>query len=259
LNLHKTFSGPHGGGGPGAGPIGVKKHLIPHLPDNALRPMRPSSDAEAQGALAGTDFGSPLVLAISWMWMKMLGGEGMKHSSRMAILTANYMKARLENHYDVLFTGDNGFAAHEFIIDLRPYKKHGIEALDVCKRLQDFGLHAGTMSWPIANTLMFEPTESESKTDIDNYCDALIQIKKEIEMVADGTYDKENNPLKNAPHTEELLLGDDWDKPYGREVAAYPLPFVREKKCWPQVGRVDDLYGDTNLICSCDGMDSYKE
>ena len=258
LNLHKTFSGPHGGGGPGAGPIGVKSHLIQHLPDNALYPMRANNAAKTQGALAGTDFGSPLVLAISWIWMKMLGAEGMRDSSKLAILNANYMKSKLEKDYDVLFRGDQGFCAHEFIIDIRPFKKYGIGALDVCKRLQDFGLHAGTMSWPIADTLMFEPTESESKKDIDNYCEALLKIRQEIELIARGEYDPENNPLKNAPHTLATISHDKWDKPYSRDVAAFPADFVKIKKTWPTVGRADDVYGDTNLICSCDGMENYK-
>lgn len=272
LNLHKTFSGPHGGGGPGSGPIGVKKHLIPHLPDNALYPEKTLNLAENTcnstsnnssnnlqlGALAGTDFGSPLVLAISWMWMKMLGAAGMRKSSEIAILNANYMAKKLENHYNILFTGENNFVAHEFIIDIRPFKKYNIEALDVCKRLQDYGLHAGTMSWPIPNIIMFEPTESESKKDIDNYCQALIQIRQEIAKIESGEYDLENNPLKNAPHTLEMVSGNDWDKKYSREEASFPLPFVKQNKVWPTVGRVNDAYGDKNLVCSCEGMENYQ-
>lgn len=259
LNLHKTFSGPHGGGGPGAGPIGVKSHLIPHLPDSPFHPTKLRNGISQQGALAGTDYGSPLVLAISWAWMKLLGAAGMKTSSETAILNANYMRSQLEDDYNVLFKGDQGYCAHEFIIDIRPFKKYGIEALDVCKRLQDFGLHAGTMSWPIANTLMFEPTESESKREIDNYIQALKIIRQEIREIGEEKYTADNNPIKNAPHTLQIYGKENWDKPYSREIAAFPADFVKEKKHWPTVGRVDDTYGDRNLVCSCDGMDSYTE
>lgn len=258
LNLHKTFSGPHGGGGPGAGPIGIKKHLIPHLPKSPIEhPIQDTTHLE-EGALAGTAAGSPLVLAISWAYMKMLGAEGLRQSSKVAILNANYMRARLQDSYNVLFTGENGFNAHEFIIDIRPFQEFGIEAMDVAKRLQDFGLHAGTMSWPVPNTLMLEPTESESKRDMDNYCDALLQIRREIQMIQDGHYDQNDNPLKNAPHTMARVMATEWPFPYSREVAAYPLDFVREGKHWPTVARVDDVYGDQNLVCSCDSMENYK-
>lgn len=260
LNLHKTFSGPHGGGGPGAGPIGVKSHLAAHLPDSPFHPDKLRKSLNQNGALAGTDYGSPLVLAISWAWMKLLGAEGMKHSSEMAILNANYMRTKLENDYEVLFKGENGYCAHEFIIDIRPFKKIGVEALDVCKRLQDFGLHAGTMSWPIANTLMFEPTESESKEEIDKYITALKIIRNEIRQIENNEngYTFENNPIKNAPHTLKVYGQETWDKPYSREVAGFPAEFVKNKKHWPTKGRVDDTYGDTNLVCSCDGMENYQ-
>jgi len=259
LNLHKTFSGPHGGGGPGAGPIGIKAHLIPHLPKSPIdHPIQEEGKLDT-GALAGTAAGSPLVLAISWAYMKLLGAEGLRDSSKVAVLNANYMRARLDGAYNVLFTGKNGFNAHEFIIDIRPFKEVGIEAMDVAKRLQDFGLHAGTMSWPVPNTLMLEPTESESKQDMDNYCDALLQIRKEIQMIEDGHYDQLDNPLKNAPHTLDKVTGTEWAHPYTREVAAWPLEFVKEGKHWPTVARVDDVYGDQNLVCSCDSMENYKE
>lgn len=248
LNIHKSFAGPHGGGGPGAGPIGLKGHLIPHAPDNALRPNKVNA-SDSLGAIAGTDVGSPAVLTICWMYMKLLGSSGLAHSTKMAIFNANYMRARLQDHYDICFLGENGFNAHEFIIDFRPFKStSGIEVADVAKRLQDFGLHSGTMSWPIANTLMLEPTESENKVDMDNYVDALIQIRKEIKMIENNEYSKENNPLKNAPHTLANVSSDQWDKPYSREAAAFPLQFVKDKKHWPTVGRVNDLYGDTNLV-----------
>merc|ERR1712066_722718 len=201
--------------------------------------------------------GSPLVLAISWAYIKMLGAQGLRESSQLAILNANYMKSRLECEYNVLFKGENGFCAHEFIIDIRPFKEFGIEAIDVAKRLQDFGLHAGTMSWPVPNTLMFEPTESESKTAIDNYCDALIYIREEIEKVISGEYDTLNNPLKNAPHPLSQVTATQWDYEYGREIAAWPLNFVKENKHWPTCGRVNDLHGDSNLICSCPSMEAY--
>jgi len=224
LNLHKTFSGPHGGGGPGAGPIGIKKHLIPHLPK---APNGNSPINLEQGALAGTAAGSPLVLAISWAYIKMLGAQGLKESSQLSVINANYMKSRLENDYNVLFKGHQGFCAHEFIIDIRPFKEFGIEAIDVAKRLQDFGLHAGTMSWPVPNTLMLEPTESENKQEMDNYCDALLKIRDEIRMIENGVYDKVDNPLKNAPHTMEMVMDDVWEKKYSREVAAFPWNLLK--------------------------------
>lgn len=258
LNLHKTFSGPHGGGGPGAGPIGIKAHLIPHLPKSPSD--APLTSGHQQGALAGTAAGSPLVLAISWAYMKMLGAKGLRESSELAILNANYMRSRLQDHYNVLFTGENGFNAHEFIIDIRPFKPLGIEALDVAKRLQDFGLHAGTMSWPVPNTLMLEPTESEGKHDMDMYCEALLHIRKEIAMIESGHYDALDNPLKNAPHTMEAVMADSWGHKYSREAAAWPLQFVKESgKHWPTVGRVNDVHGDQNLVCSCAGMENYQE
>lgn len=261
LNLHKTFSGPHGGGGPGAGPIGIKAHLIPHLPKSPSETQTSrTSDSLEQGALAGTAAGSPIVLAISWAYIKMLGAQGLKESSELAILNANYMKSRLENDYNVLFKGENGFCAHEFIIDIRPFKEFGVEAIDVAKRLQDFGLHAGTMSWPVPNTLMLEPTESEGIQDLDQYCDALLHIRDEIRMIETGKYSQTDNPLKNAPHTMESIMADDWEKPYSRQIAAWPLPFVKESgKHWPTTGRVNDVHGDQNLVCSCEGMENYKE
>jgi glycine dehydrogenase len=260
LNLHKTFSGPHGGGGPGAGPIGIKKHLIPHLPKSPVQQTTSRDNQLDQGALAGTAAGSPLVLAISWAYIKLLGAKGLRESSQLAVVNANYMKARLQDDYNVLFKGENGHCAHEFIIDIRPFKEFGIEAVDVAKRLQDFGLHAGTMSWPVTNTLMLEPTESENKEEMDQYCDALLHIREEIRMIERGDYGREDNPLKNSPHTMESVMANEWSKSYPREVAAFPMDFVRKNgKHWPTVGRANDVYGDQNLVCSCEGMENYKD
>ncbi len=252
LNLHKTFCIPHGGGGPGVGPIGVKSHLAPFLPGHAHL-------ARKQGAVSAAPYGSASILPISWMYMKMMGGDGLRRASQLAILNANYIARRLEQHYPILYTGAHDLVAHECIVDLRPLKdSSGISVDDVAKRLIDFGFHAPTMSFPVAGTLMIEPTESESKAELDRFCDAMIAIREEIRAVENGTLDKTDNPLCNAPHTAEELLGD-WPHAYSREQAAYPVTSLRENKYWPPVARIDNVHGDRNLICACPSMESYQE
>ncbi|GFP57393.1 glycine dehydrogenase (decarboxylating), mitochondrial [Trichoderma asperellum] len=245
LNLHKTFCIPHGGGGPGIGPICVKKHLIPYLPHKST-----------QTPVSSAAFGSASIVPISWAYISTMGDEGLRKATTVALLNANYMLTRLKDHYPILYTNEQGRCAHEFIIDARPFQKTaGIEAIDIAKRLQDYGFHAPTMSWPVPNTLMVEPTESESKEELDRFVDAMISIRNEIREIEEGKQPKEGNVLKNAPHPQrDLILGDaegKWDRPYSREKAAYPLPYLLEKKFWPSVGRVDDTYGDTNLFCTC--------
>ncbi len=254
LNLHKTFCIPHGGGGPGVGPIGVAPHLIPFLPGN---PAHAASDPA--GAVAAANFGSASILAISWMYIRMMGAAGLAEATKRAILNANYVARRLEPHFPVLYKGNEGLVAHECIIDLRAWKKEGVEVEDVAKRLMDYGYHAPTMSWPVAGTLMIEPTESEAKVELDRFCDTLIAIRDEMRRVASGEFHKTNNVLKNAPHTASAVIADKWDRPYSRELAAFPMPFVRDRKFWPAVGRVDNVYGDRNLVCSCAGMEAYAE
>jgi glycine dehydrogenase len=253
LNLHKTFAIPHGGGGPGVGPICVAKHLAPFLPSN---PIIPTGGNQAITAVSSAPWGSALVCLISYGYIKMLGSEGLKNSTIFAILNANYIKARLEKHYPILYTGENGFAAHEMILDFREFKAKGVEVTDVAKRLMDYGFHAPTVSFPVAGTLMIEPTESENKAELDRFCDAMIQIKTEIEEM---DIDNHNSPLKNAPHTQEMLTADTWEYPYTRKVAAYPLPYLQNNKFWPSVRRVDDAYGDRNLVCSCNPIEDYME
>ncbi len=256
LNLHKTFCIPHGGGGPGVGPIGVMPHLVPFLP------ATPTTDKDAQpiGAIAAAPWGSASILVISWMYIAMMGEAGLTQATKVAILNANYMAKRLEPCYSVLFKGESGFVAHECIIDLRPLKKQArIEVDDVAKRLMDFGFHAPTVSWPVIGTVMIEPTESESKEQLDRYCDAMLAIYQEAEAIAKGDLDPENNPLKNAPHTAESIICGDWSHSYSREQAAYPAPWTKEHKFWTTVGRIDNAYGDRNLVCSCVGMDAYQE
>ncbi|MBI4183414.1 MAG: aminomethyl-transferring glycine dehydrogenase [Proteobacteria bacterium] len=256
LNLHKTFCIPHGGGGPGMGPIAAKAHLAPHLPGHGLRP-----DCGPKGgitAVSAAPWGSPAILPISWVYIAMMGPEGLKKASQVAILNANYVARRLSPHFPVLYTGANGMVAHECIIDLRPLEHDsGITAEDVSKRLMDFGFHAPTMSFPVAGTLMIEPTESESKEELDRFCEAMIAIRSEIAAVIDGRFDREDNPLKRAPHTLDDLVAEKWDRKYGREQAAYPLPWVRERKYWPPVGRIDNVYGDRNLVCACPPVEAY--
>lgn len=252
LNLHKTFCIPHGGGRPGVGPIGVKSHLTPFLPGHASLPRK-------QGAVCAAPFGSASILPITWMYIRMMGGEGLKRASQMAILNANYIARRLEEHYPVLYSGSNGLVAHECILDLRPLKdSSGISVDDVAKRLIDFGFHAPTMSFPVAGTLMIEPTESESKHELDRFCDAMIRIREEIRAVENGTLDKEDNPLKNAPHTAAEMVGE-WTHPYSREQAVYPVESLIDGKYWPPVGRVDNVFGDRNLVCACPSIESYQE
>ena len=248
LNLHKTFSIPHGGGGPGMGPIGVAAHLAPYLPGH---PLIRTGGAKAIHAVAAAPWGSASILLISYGYIRMLGGNGATEATRYAILNANYLKARLEPHYPVLYARENGRVAHELIFDLRGFKAAGIEEMDVAKRLMDYGFHAPTVSFPVAGTLMVEPTESEDKAELDRFCDAMIQIRAEIEAVATGRADRTDNVLKNAPHTAEAVSATEWRHPYTREEAAYPLPFVRTSKFWPPVGRIDNPYGDRNLFCSC--------
>jgi len=248
LNLHKTFAIPHGGGGPGMGPIGVGVHLAPFLPGHAIVPT--GGDA-AIHAVSAAPWGSASILLISYGYIRMLGAGGMTEATKFAILNANYIKARLEPHYPVLYTRSNGRVAHELIFDLRGFKAAGVEEMDVAKRLIDYGFHAPTVSFPVAGTLMVEPTESEDKGEIDRFCDAMIQIRHEIEDIVQGRADKADNPLKNAPHTAAAIAATDWPHPYSREQAAFPLAFIGAHKFWPSVGRIDNPYGDRNLFCSC--------
>lgn len=253
LNLHKTFCIPHGGGGPGMGPIGVAKHLLPFLPGH---PVVKTGGEQAIGAISAAPWGSASILPISWMYIALMGGDGLTRATQLAILHANYMVGRLKDHYPVLFTGKNHRVAHEFILDLRPFKTSaGIEAEDVAKRLMDYGFHAPTMSFPVAGTLMIEPTESESKAELDRFCDALISIRQEIAAVEHGKADRDNNVLKHAPHTADVVMSDAWDRPYSREQAAFPAPWVKDSKFWPHVGRIDNAYGDRNLICTCPSVE----
>ncbi len=253
LNLHKTFAIPHGGGGPGVGPICVAKQLAPFLPGN---PVIKTGGDKAITAISAAPFGSALACLISYGYIKMLGAEGLTQATKVAILNANYIKQRLQGQFDTLYSGERGRAAHEMIVDCRPFKENGIEVTDIAKRLMDYGFHAPTVSFPVAGTLMIEPTESESKEEMDRFCDAMISIKKEIDRTSK---DDTNNVLKNAPHTLAMLTSDTWDFPYTRESAAYPLEYVQDNKFWPSVRRVDDAYGDRNLICTCAPIEEYME
>jgi len=248
LNLHKTFCIPHGGGGPGMGPICVNDKLKPFLPGHAV--VKTGGD-KAIHAVSAAPYGSASILAISYAYIAMMGGDGLTNATKLAILNANYMKDRLSEHFKILYTGTHGRCAHEMIVDCREFKKAGIEVEDIAKRLMDYGFHAPTVSFPVAGTLMIEPTESEPKEELDRFVDTLIEIRKEIREVEQGKADKENNVLKNAPHTAAVITADHWDRPYTRQKAAYPLPFVKEAKFWPSVSRVDNAYGDRNLVCSC--------
>ena len=255
LNLHKTFCIPHGGGGPGMGPIAVAQHLAPFLPGH---PCSPHNHDLAIGPIAAAPYGSPNILPISWTYMKLMGKDGLTKASQVAILNANYMAHRLKKHYSVVFTGTNGMAAHEFILDFRPFKKSAdVEVEDVAKRLMDFGFHAPTVSWPVAGTMMIEPTESESKAEMDRYCEALILIRQEITDVEEGRLPRDNNPLKHAPHTIETIAKTEWPHPYSREQAAFPASWLREHKFWPAVSRIDSAYGDRNLVCTCPPLDLF--
>jgi glycine dehydrogenase len=263
MNLHKTFCIPHGGGGPGVGPIGVGAHLAPFLSGHpVVSGVNPAagSNGHTIGPVAAAPWGSASILPISWAYITMMGGDGLRRATEVAILNANYIAKRLAPHYPVLYTGKNGLVAHECIIDLRPIKEScGITNEDVAKRLIDYGFHAPTMSFPVPDTLMIEPTESEAKRELDRFCDAMIQIRKEVADIEAGTADPKDNLLHNAPHTHHLLLEGDWPKPYSKARAYFPLPGLREDKYWPPVGRVDNVYGDRHLVCSCPPMSAYRE
>ncbi len=255
LNLHKTFCIPHGGGGPGMGPIGVKAHLAPHLPDH---PVVSGGRPDSLGTISGAPFGSASILPISYLYIQMMGAEGLKRATEAAILSANYVAKKLDPHFPILYRGKNGFIAHECIIDLRPLKEtSGVEVEDVAKRLMDYGFHAPTISFPVAGTMMIEPTESESKPELDRFLEAMIAIRGEIREIESGKMDRKNNPLKNAPHTAESLVAASWDHPYTREKAVFPTAWVRESKFWPSVARIDNVYGERNLVCACPPIESY--
>jgi glycine dehydrogenase len=255
LNLHKTFCIPHGGGGPGMGPICCNDKLSPYLPGHAI--VRTGGD-KAIHAVSSAPWGSASILAISYAYIAMMGGEGLTKATKFAIFNANYIKARLEGHYKILYTGANGRCAHEMIVDCRDFKKAGIEVEDIAKRLMDYGFHAPTVSFPVAGTLMIEPTESEPQEELDRFIESLIEIRNEIRAVEEGRANKEHNVLKNAPHTAAIITADEWTMPYSRQKAAYPLPFVREAKFWPAVSRIDNAYGDRNLVCSCLPLEAYS-
>ena len=255
LNLHKTFCIPHGGGGPGVGPIGVARHLAPFLPGH-----RDSESGDTAGVVSAAPLGSASILTISWMYIAMMGPDGLTEATRRAILNANYIAFRLKKYYPILYRGKNGYVAHECILDFRPVKEEtGIDVEDIAKRLIDFGFHAPTMSWPVPGTLMIEPTESEDLDELDRFCEAMIAIHGEILSIKEGKSDREDNPLKNAPHPAENVIADDWKHSYTREKAAYPEDWVRRRKFWPTVSRIDNVYGDRNLVCTCAGMDAFEE
>jgi glycine dehydrogenase len=257
LNLHKTFCIPHGGGGPGMGPIGVKAHLAPFLPGH---PVIKTGGEHSIQAISAAPWGSASILLISWTYIAMMGGKGLTNATKIAILNANYIKARLAEHYPTLYVGSNGRVAHEMIIDMRQFKQSAnIEVEDIAKRLMDYGFHAPTVSFPVPGTMMIEPTESEPLAELDRFCDAMIAIRKEIIEIEQGLMPKDNNLLKHAPHTAHVIMQDAWDRPYSRMQAAYPLPYVREKKFWPSIGRVNNTHGDRTLICSCPPMEAYEQ
>ncbi len=261
LNLHKTFAIPHGGGGPGMGPICVKQHLAKHLPGHVyLNGQLSINKGKGHNAVSAAPYGSASILLISYAYIRMLGADGVRRATEYAILNANYMLARLKDQFDILYTNHHGACAHEFIVDLRPFKKTAeIEAVDVAKRLMDYGFHAPTMSFPVPGTIMIEPTESEDKEELDRFCDSLLSIRREMALIEEGTMDKKDNPLKNAPHTQLTVCSDDWKKPYSREIAAFPLEAIKQNKFWPSVSRVNDTYGDRNLICVCPPTEEYAE
>ena len=255
LNLHKTFAIPHGGGGPGMGPIGVAKHLVPFLPSH---PVIKTGGDKAIHAVSAAPYGSALILLISYGYIRMLGGEGLTEATRIAILNANYIKESLKDHYTTLYSGKNGRCAHEMILACADFKRDaGVEVADIAKRLMDYGFHAPTTSFPVVDTLMVEPTESESKAELDRFCSAMISIRGEIDEIISGKADKKDNVIKHAPHTAKAVVTSDWKHSYSREKAAFPLPWVRDNKFWPCVARVDNVYGDKNLVCSCPPVESY--
>ena len=259
LNLHKTFCIPHGGGGPGMGPIGVKSHLAPFLPNHVIHPTEGLNSSE-NGAVSGAQFGSSAILPISWAYIQMMGGSGLKKATQVAILNANYIAKKLEGGYEVLFKGQNDRVAHECIIDLRPLKEStGITEVDLAKRLMDYGFHAPTMSWPVGGTIMIEPTESESKLELDRFCDAMLSIRKEIKAVEDGSVSAESCVTHQAPHTMDDIVDENWNRPYTREEAVFPSKQTREAKFWPTVNRIDDVYGDRNFVCSCPPISDYED
>jgi glycine dehydrogenase len=258
LNLHKTFCIPHGGGGPGMGPIGVAKHLKPFLPS-----LTPHAGAERSaapdpvGMVSAAPYGSPSILTISWVYIALMGAAGLKRATQVAILNANYIAKRLEPHYPVLYKGKNGLCAHECILDCREFERTAnVKVEDIAKRLMDYGFHAPTMSWPVGGTLMVEPTESEPKAELDRFIDAMIHIRDEIRAIESGQSDKNDNPLKHAPHTAAAVTADTWPHPYGRQQAAFPVKALRDNKFWPAVGRIDNPYGDRNLVCACPPVDA---
>ena len=260
INLHKTFSIPHGGGGPGMGPIGVRVHLAPYLPDHpvvdGVNPAR--GEHGTIGTVSAAPWGSASILTISWAYIAMMGAHGLRRATLVAILNANYIATRLAPYYPILYTGKNGMVAHECIIDLRDIKEScGVTVDDVAKRLIDYGFHAPTMSFPVPDTLMIEPTESENKRELDRFCDAMISIRHEIEAIERGEVDRENNPLANAPHTHRLLLEDEWNHLYTKREAFYPMANIRDDKYWPPVSRVDNAYGDRHLFCACPPVEDY--
>ncbi|TXT32076.1 MAG: glycine dehydrogenase [Rhodocyclaceae bacterium] len=261
MNLHKTFAIPHGGGGPGMGPIGLKAHLAPFMADHAVQPTGDANRVNAgQGAVSAAPFGSASILTISWMYLAMLGGEGVKKATQVAILNANYVAQQLKAHYPVLYVGKNGRVAHECIFDIRPLKAAtGISETDIAKRLMDYGFHAPTVSFPVAGTIMVEPTESESKAELDRFIAALVSIREEIRQIENGVWSADNNPLKNAPHSQADVIDGEWSHPYSREQAVFPLPWVAANKFWPSVNRIDDVYGDRNLNCACPPMSAYED
>lgn len=257
LNLHKTFAIPHGGGGPGMGPIGVAKHLVDFLPSH---PVIKTGGEKGITAVSAAPYGSSLILLISYGYIKMLGADGLTEATKTAILNANYMKEVLKDHYKILYTGKNGRCAHEMILDCNDFKMaSGVEVADIAKRLMDYGFHAPTVAFPVVNTLMVEPTESENKAELDRFCEAMISIRHEVQEILDGKFDKANNVIKNAPHTSKLVVSDNWEKPYSREKAAYPLKWVKANKFWPSVARVDNAFGDRNLVCACPPLEMYEE
>jgi glycine dehydrogenase len=263
LNLHKTFCIPHGGGGPGVGPVAVGAHLAPFLPGSPAPGEQASGETAAPdgvGPVAAAPFGSAGILPISWAFIAMMGGDGLRRASQVAILAANYIARRLDPHFPVLYTGRGGLVAHECILDLRPLTKEaGVTVDDVAKRLIDYGFHAPTMSFPVAGTLMIEPTESENLAELDRFCAAMIAIRQEIGRVESGAYDPQDNPLRGAPHTASMLLAADWKHPYERAEAAYPLPGDRRAKYWPPVRRIDQAYGDRHLVCACPPPEAFAD
>ncbi|HWY37363.1 MAG TPA: aminomethyl-transferring glycine dehydrogenase, partial [Bacteroidia bacterium] len=257
LNLHKTFAIPHGGGGPGMGPIGVAKHLVEFLPSH---PVIKTGGEKGISAVSSAPYGSSLILLISYGYIKMLGTDGLTEATKTAILNANYMKEILKDHYKILYTGKNGRCAHEMILDCNEFKmSSGVEVADIAKRLMDYGFHAPTVAFPVVNTLMVEPTESENKAELDRFCEAMISIRKEVQEIIDGKFEKTDNVIKNAPHTAKFVLNDGWNKTYSRQKAAYPLHWVKANKFWPSVARVDNAYGDRHLVCSCAPIEAYME